>query len=75
MRRTLDNDDPILRNVRQLKKKEANSMGRTASDLLAQALRGDAGPAAAPLPVWISRPMGALVDLADKQALYLALDR
>lgn len=44
-------------------------MGRLVSDLLAQALRDNARPAAGPPPVWISRPMGASVDLSDKVAL------
>ena len=73
MRTTLDIDDPILRNLKQLKKKEGKSMGRLVSDLLAQALREDAEPAAGPPPVWISRPMGARVDLSEKEALYRAL--
>ena len=73
MRTTLDIDDPILRNLKQLKKIEGKSMGRLVSDLLAQALREDTGPAAGPPPVWISRPMGARADLSDKEALYRAL--
>lgn len=47
-------------------------MGRLVSDLLAQALRENAGPATGPPPVWISRPMGARADLSDKEALYRA---
>ena len=73
MRTTLDIDDPILRNLKQLKKIEGKSMGRLVSDLLAQALRQDAEPAAGPSPLWISRPMGARVDLSDKEALYRVL--
>lgn len=48
-------------------------MGRLVSDLLAQALRENAGPAAGPPPVWISRPMHARVDLSDKEALHRTL--
>lgn len=48
-------------------------MGRLVSDLLAQALREDAGPAAGPPPGWISRPMGARADHTDKEALHRAL--
>ena len=73
MRTTLNIDEPILRKLKQLKKKEGKSMGRLVSDLLAQALRENAGPATGPPPVWISRPMGARVDLSDKEALYRAL--
>ena len=75
MRITLEIDDPILRKLKQLKKKEGKSMGRLVSDLLAQALREDAGPVAGPPPVWISRPMGARVDLSDKEALQRISDR
>lgn len=75
MRITLDIDDPILRNLKQLRKKEGKSMGRLVSDLLAQALREDARPAAGPPPVWISRPMRARVNLSDKVALNRVLDR
>ena len=73
MRITLDIDDPILQNLKQLRKKEGKSMGRLVSDLLAQALRENAGPAAGPPPVWISRPMQARIDLSDKEALHRAL--
>ena len=73
MRTTLDIDDPILRKLKHLKEKEGKSMGRVVSDLLAQALRENAGPAAGPPPVWISRPMHARVDLSDKEALHRAL--
>ena len=73
MRITLEIDDPVLQNLKLLKKKEGKSMGRLVSDLLAQALREDAGPATGPPPVWISRPMGARVDLSDKEALHRAL--
>ena len=73
MRITLEIDDPILRKLEQLKKKEGKPMGRLVSDLLAQGLRENASPAAGPPPVWISRPMGARVDLSDKVTLYRAL--
>lgn len=73
MRITLEIDDPILQNLNLLKKKKGTSMGRLVSDLLAQALRENAGLTTGPPPVWISRPMGARVDLSDKETLYRAL--
>ena len=73
MRITLEIDDPILRKLEQLRKKEGKSMGRLVSDLLARALREDARPATGPPPVWISRPMHASVDPSDKEAMHRAL--
>ncbi len=76
MRTTLDIDDSILRNLKRLKKKEGKSMGRLVSDLLAQALREDAAPApAARPPAWITKPMGARINLSDKEAVHHTLDR
>ncbi|MDE2758387.1 MAG: antitoxin [Acidobacteriota bacterium] len=75
MRTTLDIDDPILRNLKQLKKKQGKSMGRLVSDLLVRALREDANSAASPPPVWIAKPMGARVNLSDKEEVYRILDR
>ena len=75
MRTTLDIDNPVLRELKQLQVKEGKSLGRLVSDLLAQALKTDATPAATSPPVWIAKPMGARVNLADKEAVYRALDR
>lgn len=75
MRTTLDIDNPVLRELKQLQVKEGKSLGRLVSDLLAQALKTDATPAAKSPPVWIAKPMGARVNLADKEAVYRALDR
>jgi hypothetical protein len=73
MRTTLDIDDPILREVKAIHEKEGRSMGAIVSELLADALaRRD--PRARPAFSWTSRPMKALVDLADKEAVYAALD-
>ena len=46
-------------------------MGELASELLAGAL---ARPADRPPFRWISKPMGALVDIEDKEALRRAMD-
>lgn len=75
-RTTIDIDAPILRDLKRLQKRERKSLGRLVSDLLAQAL----GPRAT-LPSrdrefsWISRRMGARVDLADKEAVREALEK
>ncbi len=75
MRTTLDIDDPVLRDVKAIHKKEGRSMGAVVSALLADALARRRSSARAPSPFrWTSRPMKALVDLADKDAVYAALD-
>lgn len=75
-RTTIDIDAPILRELKRLQKRKRKSLGRLVSDLLAHAL----GPRGARAPdrrefSWISRPMGARVDLADKEAVRAELDR
>jgi hypothetical protein len=69
-RTTLDIDAPILKEVRALQEKEGRSMGRIVSELLAEALAQRKGPSEVPRLAWVSRPMRALVDLSDKEALY-----
>jgi hypothetical protein len=75
MRTTLDIEDPVLEELRILGKRDGRSLGQVASRLLAEAL------AAKNLHVkpagklhWISRPMRARVDLADKEAVFAILD-
>lgn len=76
MRTTVNIDDPILKELKRVQKKKGTSLGRLISDLLAQALRESRARGAKPKPAaWISRRMGARIDLADKEALYAALDR
>ena len=76
MRTTIDIDDPILKDLKRLQRREGKSLGRLVSDLLAVALatqqRGS--QPAAPVFKWIARPMHARVDLADKLALLDAMD-
>jgi hypothetical protein len=75
MRTTVDIDDPILREVKAIHEKEGRSMGAIVSELLADALTRRRRSATARAPFrWISRPMKPLVDLADKDAVYAALD-
>jgi hypothetical protein len=75
MRTTIDIDDPILRDLRRLQRHEGKSLGRLVSDLLAQSLARQrrAEPIGAPF-AWISRPMKARIDLADKDARLDAMD-
>jgi hypothetical protein len=75
MRTTIDIDDPILRDLKRLQQREGKSLGRLVSDLLAQSLAAQrlAPPAPASFR-WASQPMGARVDLRDKDAVRDALD-
>lgn len=76
MRTTLDLDGPILQDLKRLQKEEGKSLGRLASDLLAQALavrRARGAPARR--FEWVSREMRARIDLTDKEALHDVLDR
>jgi hypothetical protein len=75
MRTTVDIDDPILREVKAIHEQEGRSMGAVVSELLADALsRRRAARRARPAFRWTARPMRALVNLADKDAVYAALD-
>ena len=75
MRTTIDIDDPILKEVKRLQLREKKPLGRLVSDLLAQALAGQrSSKAVAPTFKWIAKPMGAKLDLTDKQALLDAMD-
>jgi len=74
MRTTVDIDDPILREVKAIHEKEGRSMGAIVSELLAEALTRRRAACGRPAFRWTSRPMKAVVDLTDKDALYAILD-
>lgn len=76
MRTTVDIDAPILEELKALGRREGKSLGRLVSELLASALaasRSQEGPEPPPL-VWTARRMAARVDLADRDAVYDALE-
>lgn len=75
MRTTIDIDDPILKELKRLQRRERKSLGRLVSDLLARSLAEarTRRPGAAQFE-WIARSMGARVDLADKHAVLDAMD-
>lgn len=75
MRTTVDIDAPILKELKQLQRREGKSLGRIISELLAVALRQRKAQAAPTSSFrWISRPMGARHDLADREAILDAMD-
>lgn len=75
MRTTLDIEAPVLKELRELQKREGGSLGALVSRLLTAALAVRAKHATTAAFRWTSRPMGSLVDLADKDAVYAILDR
>ena len=75
MRTTIDIDDPILKELKRLQRRERKSLGRLVSDLLAESLaNARSGRPAVSQFDWIAKPMGARVDLADKHAVLEAMD-
>ena len=75
MRTTLDIDDPILKQLKDLQARDGRSLGRLVSDLLAQALSSTEAKEAAPRYfAWNASTGPLLVDLADKDAVYEALE-
>ncbi len=72
-RTTIDIDAAVLRELKERKRREGKTLGRLVSELLAGALH--ATPRGAPGLEWTSRPMGARVDLDDKEAVQRALER
>ncbi len=75
MRTTVDIDDPILKDLKKIQQKEGKSLGRLISDLLAQAIGERKSVKASAKPArWISKAMGARIDLSDHEALYAAME-
>jgi len=74
MRTTIDIDDPILKKLKVIQTRDGRSLGRLVSDLLAQALAGEVKEAAPRHFAWTASAGALRVDLADKDAVYEALD-
>lgn len=74
MRTTIDIDDPILKKLKTIQTRDGRSLGRLVSDLLAQALAGEVKEGAPQYFAWTVSAGALRVDLADKDAVYEALD-
>ena len=75
-RTTIDIDPTVMRQLKARQRREGKSLGRLVSELLSTAMQ-TAGESERrpPAPLaWSSRPMGALVDLDDAEAVRRALD-
>jgi hypothetical protein len=69
-RTTIDIDAAVLRELKRRQKREGKTLGQLVSELLAGALDRDQEPSFEAEPfVWLSKPMHALVDLEDKEAV------
>ncbi len=74
-RTTIDLDPTVLRQLKARQRREGKTLGRLVSELLSTAMQADGDQPPAPaLLAWSSRPMRALVDLDDPEALRRALD-
>ena len=73
-RTTVDIDPTILAEAKELARKRGKTLGDTVSVLLATALAEAQKPKERPPFRWSSQPMGALVDLEDKDAVWAILD-
>jgi hypothetical protein len=75
MRTTIDIDDPILKKLKRLQRREHKSLGRLVSDLLAESLASSRkGTHVKRRFDWIAKSMGARVDIGDKHAVLDAMD-
>jgi hypothetical protein len=74
-RTTIDIDAAVLRELKKRQRREGKTLGQLVSELLAGALDRDREPAAPEREPfeWFSKPMDALVDLEDKEAVRRAL--
>ena len=73
-RTTIDLDPTILRQLKARQRREGKTLGRLVSELLSAAMQSDDEPPPPALLAWSTRPMRALVDLDDPQAVRRALD-
>lgn len=73
-RTTLNLDASVLRELRHRQRRQGTSLGQLASELLARALASDQTSAQQPPFTWYAQPMGARVDLDDRDALETALE-
>jgi hypothetical protein len=76
MRTTLDIEVSVLKELRDLQKREGEgTLGALVSRLLAEALNRRRRSKQKVTFEWTARPMGSRVDLADKEAVYAILDQ
>ena len=72
-RTTIDLDASVLRELRARGRRQGKTLGQVASELLARGLADEDAPQPEPFE-WAAQPMGARVDLGDKEAVHRALN-
>jgi len=73
-RTTIDLDPTILRQLKARQRREGKTLGRLVSELLSTVMQADDEPCPPTLLAWSTRPMRALVELDDPEAVRRALD-
>ena len=74
-RTTIDIDPTVMRQLKARQRREGTTLGRLVSELLSSAMQAEGEEPRPPAPLaWSSRPMRALVDLEDPEAVRRALD-
>jgi predicted DNA-binding ribbon-helix-helix protein len=74
VRTTVDIEDPVLKELRTMQKREGGTLGALMSRLLAQAIAHQSrGPVRTSF-AWTARAMRARLDLSDKEAVLAVLD-
>ncbi len=71
-RTTIDIDAAVLQELKRRQRREGKSLGQLVSELLTVALRQAREPRGG--LSWKTRPMGARIDLEDKEAVRRALE-
>ncbi|MGH3648407.1 MAG: hypothetical protein ACRDTM_14675 [Micromonosporaceae bacterium] len=74
MRTTLDLDPVVLRQLKELQRREGKTLGQLASELLTRALAEQSHTPPVVDLAWPVQSMGARFDIGDKEALYRVLD-
>jgi len=74
LRTTVNIAASVLKEIKALQRKEGRPLGEVVSQLLAEALAKRSVARQLQEFRWISQPMRALVDLADKEAMHAALN-
>jgi len=74
-RTTIDIDPTVMRQLKARQRRGGKTLGRLVSELLSAAMQADVDDPRSPAPLaWSARPMRALVDLDDPEAVRRAVE-
>ena len=74
MRTTINIASPILDELKRIQEREGGTLGELVTGLLADGLRARPRTGRVDKLDWITQPMRARVDLADKEAVHAILE-